>query len=372
MPYQTLADLPDAVQKLPKHAQEIYQKAFNSAFEQYDEEHKAHATAWSAVEKSYEKRNGRWVAKEAKMLSDKNKSTLLQSALMSEYKIGQSVPIPKNLTIDEVFGDKVIYNIDGQLYESSYELDEDNKPTFGEPKKVLSTKVFQPMESLQTAYSEIIQEAGRRNANLDSTRIKKIVELCQELLSSDFEPEEKKTKEALKEATSVLDWLKLQEATKTEDGQSYPAGAFAYASESDNPSGWKLRLWEDPEKKVTRAQLGRAAAALSPGGFRGQKVQIPSAELAAVKRKIRAEYRKLEVADEDIPKWVKENETREEIQNYVPLTEANFDKGRAQVIVIKAGFNATSDRYYPLEVLKRDYRIFEGQKMYADHPTDAR
>ena len=172
MPYPTLASLPDAVKKMPKHAQEIYQGAFNSAWEQYKDrgnqrEALSHATAWAAVEKQYEKRNGRWVAKEAKVLSDKNKSKLLQSALMSEYKIGQSVPIPKNLTIDEVFGDKVIYDVDGQLYESSYELDEDGKVILGDPKKVLSTKVYKPMESLQTAYSEIIQEAGRRNANLD-------------------------------------------------------------------------------------------------------------------------------------------------------------------------------------------------------------
>ncbi|MBA7652149.1 hypothetical protein ES703_59978 [subsurface metagenome] len=233
MPYDTLADLPDAVKKMPKHAQEIYQSAFNSAFEQYKDrgdqrEALSHATAWAAVEKSYEKRNGRWVAKEAKVLSDKNKSKLLQSALMSEYKIGQAVPIPKNLTIDEVFEDKVIYDVDGQLYESKYELDEDGKVVFGDPKKVLSTKVYKSMESLQTTYSEIIQEAGRRNANLDSTRIKKIVAICQELLSSEDEPDEKDIKKAVKEAASVLELIKEQEVTKTEDGDKFPAAAFAY------------------------------------------------------------------------------------------------------------------------------------------------
>lgn len=300
MPYDTLADLPDAVKKMPKHAQEIYQKAFNSAFEQYKDrgnqrEALAHATAWAAVEKSYEKKNGRWVTKE--------------------------VIMP---TIDE----------------------------------------------LQSTYSDIIQEAGRRNATLDSTRIKKIVELCQELLSSEGEPEEEKTKEAFKEATSVLALLKEQAVMKTEDGEQYPAEAFAYVPDSEKPSTWKLRLWEDTEDKVTRAQLGRASAVLSPGGFSGQKVQIPSADLSAVKRKIRTEYKKLGVKDEEISPWVKEVETRERILNYIPLTEAKFDKGRATVIVIKAGFNATEDRYYPIEMLQRDYKIFEGQKMYADHPTD--
>lgn len=65
MPYQNLADLPDGVRNnLPKHAQEIYRAAFNSADEQYDEESRAHRVAWSAVEERYEKNeNGDWVEK---------------------------------------------------------------------------------------------------------------------------------------------------------------------------------------------------------------------------------------------------------------------------------------------------------------------
>jgi len=41
--------------------------------------------------------------KEAIMLSDKNKRNLLQSALISEYGLGIESPIPKKLTIEEVF-----------------------------------------------------------------------------------------------------------------------------------------------------------------------------------------------------------------------------------------------------------------------------
>ena len=69
-------------------------------------------------------------------------------------------------------------------------------------------------------------------------------------------------------------------------------------------------------------------------------------------------------------KWVKEIETRERILNFVPLTEAKFEKGRATVTVIKAGFNSSEDRYYPADMLKRDFKVFEGMKMYADHPTE--
>jgi len=304
------------------------------------------------------------------MLSDKNKRNLLQKALVSEYGLKDESPIPKKLVVEEVFDNELTYDIDGQTYRASYKLDENDNVVIGEPEKVLKKVTYKAMESLRPIYSEILQEVGRRNANLDSSRIKKIVALCQELLSSEEEPEEKEVKKAVKEATSVLGLIREQAVMKTEDGIKFLAAAFAYVPDADKSTTWKLRLWEDPTKKVTRAQLGRAAAALSPGGFRGQKVAIPSADLPAVKRKIRTEYRKLDIADEDIPRWVKEAMTRELIKGYTPLTEAKFEKGRATVVVIKAGFNATEDRYYPEEVLKRDYKVFEGMKMYADHPTE--
>jgi len=65
MPYERITDLPESVRSnLPKHAQEIYKEAFNSAEEQYGEESRAHRVAWSAVEQKYEKNErGEWVEK---------------------------------------------------------------------------------------------------------------------------------------------------------------------------------------------------------------------------------------------------------------------------------------------------------------------
>lgn len=62
-PYNRLTDLPEAVKEnLPQHAQEIYRAAYNSASEQYDQEKRAHQTAWSAVKNSYHKNeSGEWV-----------------------------------------------------------------------------------------------------------------------------------------------------------------------------------------------------------------------------------------------------------------------------------------------------------------------
>ena len=67
MPYSKLTDLPDSVRNnLPKHAQEIYKEAYNSAEEQYGEESRAHRVAWSAVEQKYEKNDeGNWVSRDS-------------------------------------------------------------------------------------------------------------------------------------------------------------------------------------------------------------------------------------------------------------------------------------------------------------------
>lgn len=76
MPYDKISELPDSVRdNLPQHAQEIYMKAFNSAWDQYDKpeerrgdasrEETTHKVAWSAVKNDYEKSDdGKWRRKD--------------------------------------------------------------------------------------------------------------------------------------------------------------------------------------------------------------------------------------------------------------------------------------------------------------------
>jgi cation transport regulator len=75
MPYKTNRDLPENVKRhLPQHAQDIYREAFNHAWERYKDPDKrrkdashegtAHRVAWSAVERTYEKRDGEWRKKD--------------------------------------------------------------------------------------------------------------------------------------------------------------------------------------------------------------------------------------------------------------------------------------------------------------------
>lgn len=65
MPYANNSQLPAPVRKyLPKHGQDIYREAFNSAYEQYGPEHEAnaHRIAWAAVKRRYVQRAaGVWV-----------------------------------------------------------------------------------------------------------------------------------------------------------------------------------------------------------------------------------------------------------------------------------------------------------------------
>ena len=67
MPYASLHDLPPAVQKLPRQAQEIFRAAFNAAWHSYPgREEIAFRVAWSAVKKRFHKVGERWVERDDK------------------------------------------------------------------------------------------------------------------------------------------------------------------------------------------------------------------------------------------------------------------------------------------------------------------
>ncbi|KKL80843.1 hypothetical protein LCGC14_2000720, partial [marine sediment metagenome] len=89
---------------------------------------------------------------------------------------------------------------------------------------------------------------------------------------------------------------------------------------------------------------------------------------------LREAYRELGVESSEVSKWVQATETRQLLREVMLLTEAKARidaDGKASLIFLKPGFNLSKERYYPVETLKRDYRIFEGVKMFADHPTKA-
>lgn len=101
MPYSSIDDLPDSVKNnLPKHAQEIYYKSFNSAYEstcqgREDQEGCAASIAWAAVKKAYEKGpEGEWRQRESERQEHSN---------VTDYETFEET-IPAPLKIDSKSG----------------------------------------------------------------------------------------------------------------------------------------------------------------------------------------------------------------------------------------------------------------------------
>src|SRR5215211_2778004 len=58
-------DLPSTLERSPAKVQRTYEKALDSAHDQYDEEERAHRVAWASVKNVAEKRGDRWEPKGA-------------------------------------------------------------------------------------------------------------------------------------------------------------------------------------------------------------------------------------------------------------------------------------------------------------------
>src|SRR5437763_13430484 len=70
MPREAKTEIPSTIQRSDKHAQEIWDKAHDSAVETYGEGGRAHRVAYAALKHQYEKKGDKWVRKAAKGPSD--------------------------------------------------------------------------------------------------------------------------------------------------------------------------------------------------------------------------------------------------------------------------------------------------------------
>lgn len=85
---------------------------------------------------------------------------------------------------------------------------------------------------------------------------------------------------------------------------------YAYTPGSES-SEWKLPVC-DSSGKLSAAQIGAAAASLG-GGFRGQKVDLPSSSVSGVKAKVRAAWKKVhsDASEDDMPEGIKATEVED-------------------------------------------------------------
>lgn len=118
-----------------------------------------------------------------------------------------------------------------------------------------------------------------------------------------------KTRESAKQQLAALyaNDPHTKTAIKREHGMDFPPRDYALVPDPNRPTTWRLRLTETPGK-VTELQLQKAAAALSPAGYNGNRLELPGATLTSVKRRLLAEFRRLKVDEGRIPASVKEKE----------------------------------------------------------------
>jgi hypothetical protein len=130
-------------------------------------------------------------------------------------------------------------------------------------------------------------------------------------------------------------------ATKKEADGEHPSSDYAYVPDPGKPSTWKLRIDD-------AAHVSGAAAALGPGGFRGQGVDIPSSDLSKVKDKVRAAWRKFypDRPDDEMPAGIRKQEEGgnmtidkdtldASVREYVDGLEADLAKAREEVETAK-------------------------------------
>lgn len=67
---ETAEDLPGTIERSPAKARRTYAKTLASAHEQYDDEERAHRTAYAALKRSFEKVGDHWEPKERTGPSD--------------------------------------------------------------------------------------------------------------------------------------------------------------------------------------------------------------------------------------------------------------------------------------------------------------
>lgn len=175
-------------------------------------------------------------------------------------------------------------------------------------------------------------------------------------------------------------------AEKTEGGKEFPASDYAYVPDPEKPSTWKLRLTSEPGEGPDPRIIGAAVAALGEG-FRGQKVQVPEKDRAAVIARVRAAWKKAnpDKTKEDLPDVLKSEEepAMDKKTDNTPtvetltadLAKANARAEKAEALagltdVEKAHYNSLpeGDRDAFLK-LDADGRKAEVEKAKADDPV---
>ena len=113
-------ELPSTLERSPKKVQRTYEKALDSAHEEYGSEERAHRTAWAAVKHVAEKKGDHWEPKNGKGPSDAQAARSGRSARRSRG--GTAGGVNANKTKDELLKDAREAGIEGRSKMDKREL----------------------------------------------------------------------------------------------------------------------------------------------------------------------------------------------------------------------------------------------------------
>ncbi len=225
-----------------------------------------------------------------------------------------------------------------------------------------------------------VDDVDKHNAGLSDEQKKQWVDVANKVLQEcleDGSTQDYCDVKAIKIANLSVNGSESERETKTIDGVEFPRGDFAYTP--DGPSTWKLPLTSKPNGPPDPHMVSAAVAALGKG-FRGQKVQIPDADLPGVKSKVRSAWRKAfpDKGDEEMPDAIKDKSGRSS------MTEGKesrlFEIGKiceaveeTEGLTWKAAFiqagRSLNGRNYSPEVLEKSVPLFDKAAVYIDHPS---
>ncbi len=212
------------------------------------------------------------------------------------------------------FNDKVVVFMDGGIFyaqtykhrKGSYDLTQDRANVIQceyfqlDPNNVVSDEVKESLlngsdiiiksEDLELGVIASLFEADLLKASVKKDDDESEEEADDEIDDTEEEEEEEDDEEIEKYLKSLRIYKKDDETSegaeprKTVSGKKYPADDFAYTPDKSKPSTWKLPLFNAEHAKLAQQAL--------TSGIWGNKVKIPSKDLASVKRKVAAANKK--------------------------------------------------------------------------------
>jgi cation transport regulator ChaB len=116
-------ELPSTLERSPKKVQRTYEKALDSAHEEYDSEERAHRTAWSAVKHVAKKEGDHWTLKDEKGPSDPQAAQSGRQARENPKKTAGGIDV-KGSSKDELYERAKELKIEGRSKMGKRELAE--------------------------------------------------------------------------------------------------------------------------------------------------------------------------------------------------------------------------------------------------------